>query len=139
MQADSVLQFLLTVHFIEKLKLDLLNFNQTLPLAGEEMVEFLMQLTNFKFSLEIYLVVMGGAQTVFRFNPVLAHHDNRRLNRCETGKNEILIDSARNAMTIKVKGELNLEADGEVNIKGRNVTIDGGPKVNVKGGTVNLN
>jgi len=59
--------------------------------------------------------------------------------RDKTGKNEILIDSARNAMTIKVKGELNLEADGEVNIKGRNVTIDGGPKVNVKGGTVNLN
>jgi phage protein D len=59
--------------------------------------------------------------------------------RDKTGESQIVIDSARNVMSIKAKGKLNLEADGEISIKGRNVTIDGGPKVDVKGRTVNLN
>ena len=59
--------------------------------------------------------------------------------RDKTRGNQIVIDSAQNAMSIKAKGKLNLEADGEISIKGRNVTIDGGPKVDVKGQAINLN
>lgn len=59
--------------------------------------------------------------------------------RDKTGKNQIVIDSARNVMSISAKGGLNLEADGEISIKGRNVVIDGGSKVDVKGRTINLN
>jgi phage protein D len=59
--------------------------------------------------------------------------------RDKTGKNQIVIDSARNAMSIKAKGKLSLEADGEISIKGRNVVVDGGPKVDVKGRTIDLN
>jgi phage protein D len=59
--------------------------------------------------------------------------------RDKTGKNQIVIDSAQNTMSIKVKGKLRLEADGEVSIKGRNVVIDGNTKVDVKGRTINLN
>ena len=75
--------------------------------------------------------------------------------RDRTEQNEIVIDSQRNDMTIKVKGNLSIEADGEISIhskkdlsieaggqgdiKARNVAIDGGPKVDVKGGAINLN
>ncbi len=59
--------------------------------------------------------------------------------RDKTGENRIVIDSAQNTMSLKVKGRLHLEADGEVSIKGRNVVIEGAQKVDVKGQTINLN
>jgi phage protein D len=59
--------------------------------------------------------------------------------RDKTRGNQIVIDSARNAMSIKAKGKLSLEADGEISIKGRNVVINGTTKVDVKGQAINLN
>ena len=75
--------------------------------------------------------------------------------RDQTGQNEIVIDSKRNDMTIKAKGNLTIEAGGEVRIrsnrdlsieaggkgeiKAQDVTVDGGARVDVKGGVINLN
>lgn len=59
--------------------------------------------------------------------------------RDKTRENQVVIDSAQNAMSIKARGRLSLEANGEISIKGRNVVIDGGPKVDVKGRAINLN
>jgi len=59
--------------------------------------------------------------------------------RDKTRGNQIVIDSAQNAMSIKAKGKLSLEADGEISIKGRNVVINGTTKVDVKGQAINLN
>jgi uncharacterized protein involved in type VI secretion and phage assembly len=42
----------------------------------------------------------------------------------KTGENYILIDSKENKMTIKVAGDLNIEAQGEITMKaGKNITI----------------
>ena len=75
--------------------------------------------------------------------------------RDRSGDNEIKIDAVRNDMAIRVKGNLTIEAAGTVEIISRNnlsieargkgeirannLTLDGGPKTDVKGGVINLN
>ena len=75
--------------------------------------------------------------------------------RDKTGQNEIVIDSTHNDMTLKARGNLTIEAGGEVRIrsnrdlsieaggkgeiKAQDVTVDGGARVDVKGGVINLN
>ncbi len=62
--------------------------------------------------------------------------------------NKVMLDSAANAMTVEIKGDvtvkatgaLKLEAQGQVEIKGMGVKIDGGAAtVDVKGSIINLN
>jgi len=81
--------------------------------------------------------------------------DERIIIRDKTEQNEIVIASKQNDMAIRVKGNLTIEAGGEIKIqsrrdlsvqaggkgeiKGRDVTIDGGPRVDVRGGVINLN
>ena len=69
--------------------LDLLDLQEFLPLVFEQDVEFLMKVADFQLGFEIHLVVIFRAQTVLRFHAVLAHHDDRRLDRGETGQNQI--------------------------------------------------
>jgi len=79
-----------------------------------------------------------------------------------TGSNEVVIDSSQNTMTIKVdqdlivkaNGKIDMQATGDVSIKGANlnlegqqkgelkalqVAVNGSTKVDVKGGMINLN
>ena len=44
--------------------------------------------------------------------------------RDKTGQNQITIDSAQNAISIKAKGKLSLEAGGEVSIKGKTINLN---------------
>ncbi len=72
-----------------------------------------------------------------------------------TAQNEIVIDSRKNDMAIKVKGNLTIEAGGEVDIRSRgdliihsdgkseiearDVSVEGRDQVDVKGRVINLN
>lgn len=54
--------------------------------------------------------------------------------------NKVALDSGANTLTITAKGNLTLEAQGQVQIKGMGVTVDGGSAtVDVKGSMINLN
>jgi phage protein D len=54
--------------------------------------------------------------------------------------NKMVLDSGPNKLTITAKGNLTLEAQGQVQIKGMGVTVDGGSAtVDVKGSMINLN
>src|SRR5204863_5008928 len=48
---------------------------------SQQMIELLMQVPDFQFGFEIDLVIVLRAQPVTRLAPILAHHDDRRLNR----------------------------------------------------------
>lgn len=54
--------------------------------------------------------------------------------------NKIVLDSGSNALKVEVKGNLTLEAKGQIEIKGQGIKIDAGAAtVDVKGSTINLN
>jgi hypothetical protein len=61
-------------------------------------VDFLVQVADFQFRFQIHFVIVLGAQAVPRFGPVLAHHDDRRLNRGPPGR-----ISASNFRSVKRK------------------------------------
>jgi len=54
--------------------------------------------------------------------------------------NKVALDSGANKLTITAKGNLTLEAQGQVQIKGMGVAVDGGAAtVDIKGSMINLN
>jgi phage protein D/phage baseplate assembly protein gpV len=73
----------------------------------------------------------------------------------KTGNNKLVIDSKSNAMKIEVGGNLDIQIKGSITIKGQSLKIegqtsaeikaasglkiDGGAKVDIKGGIINLN
>jgi hypothetical protein len=73
------------IEFGQQIQLQLLNFHQSFPLMGEQMVDLLVQVPDFQFRLEIDLIIVLRAQAVFGLLAVLAHHDDRRLNRSQAG------------------------------------------------------
>ena len=85
----SVPNFFQSGHFGKQFDLDLLDFGQALPLAGQQMVDFFMQVPNLQFRLEVDTVVVLVAQAVLGFLPILAHLDHRCLNGSEEGENQV--------------------------------------------------
>jgi len=75
--------------FFQQFDLYLLNFEETIVLLSQEMIDFLVQVPNLEFGLEIDLVIVLRPQTIARFRAVLAHHDDGRLQRGQAGENEI--------------------------------------------------
>jgi hypothetical protein len=69
--------------------LDLLNFEEPIVLPPQDVIDLLVQMSDFELGFQINLVVVFRAQTITRFGPVLAHHDDRRLNGGEAGKDQI--------------------------------------------------
>ncbi len=58
----------------------------------------------------------------------------------KTGKNMLVIDSMKNALKVSASGDITIEAQGKVTIKGTaGVDIQSPGQVNVKGTTVNIN
>src|SRR6266478_6446793 len=53
------------------------------------MIDFLVQMPNLQLGFQIDFVIVFRAQTIARFGPVLAHHDDRRLDGSQTGENQI--------------------------------------------------
>src|SRR4029077_20253257 len=53
------------------------------------MIDFLVQMPNLQFGFQIDFVIVFRAQTITRLRAVLAHHDDRRLHRRQTGENEV--------------------------------------------------
>ena len=53
------------------------------------MVDFFVQMPDLKLGFQIDFVIVFRAQTISRLGSVLAHHDDRRLDRGETGENQI--------------------------------------------------
>jgi hypothetical protein len=53
------------------------------------MIDFLVQVPNLELGLEIDLVIVLRPQSITGFRPVLAHHDDGRLQRGQTGEDEI--------------------------------------------------
>src|SRR5205814_8151015 len=58
-------------------------------LAAAQMIDFFVQMADLELGFQIELVIVLRAQPIARVGPVLAHHDDRRLHSCETGKNQI--------------------------------------------------
>ena len=53
------------------------------------MVDFFVQMADLKLGFQIDFVIVFRPQPVARLGAVLAHHDDRRLDRGETGENQI--------------------------------------------------
>ncbi len=75
--------------FFQQFDLDLLNFEEPVVLLSQEMIDFLVQVPNLELSLEIDLVIVLRPQSITGFRPVLAHHDDGRLQRSQAGEDEI--------------------------------------------------
>jgi hypothetical protein len=74
-------------NFLDHFKLHLLDFCKALPLPRRQVVQFFMEMANFKFGLEVDSVIVLRPQTIFGLLPFLAHHNNGRLNGREGRKN----------------------------------------------------
>src|SRR2546430_1417644 len=81
--------FALAADFFEQLDLDLLDLKEPVVLLAQQMVDFFVQVTDFQLRFQVHFVIVFSAQAVSRLGPILAHHDDRRLDRGQTGKNEI--------------------------------------------------
>src|SRR5438128_1819460 len=53
------------------------------------MIDFFVQMPDLELGFQIDLVIVLRAQPIARLRPILAHHDDRRLDSGETGKNQI--------------------------------------------------
>ena len=78
-----------TFALLHLFELKLLNFGQALPLLVEQVVDLLMQMPDLEFGFEINAIVVQRPQPVLRLLPLLAHHDDRRLDRGDRRKNKI--------------------------------------------------
>ena len=74
------------------LKLDLLNLSEPLPLPIDQMIELLVQVPDLEFCLQVDAIVVLRTQPVFCFLPILAHHDDRGLDRSKARKHQIQQD-----------------------------------------------
>src|ERR1700694_536079 len=79
----------LTGKFFKQLDLNLLNLEKAVVLAAKQVIDFFVEVSDFQLGFEIDLVIVFAAQSVPRFAPVLAHHDDRRLQGRECGENQI--------------------------------------------------
>ena len=75
--------------FFQQFNLDLLNLEQPVVLLSQKMIDFLVQVPNLELGFEIDLVIVLRPQSIARFRPVLAHHDDGRLQRSQAGEDEI--------------------------------------------------
>jgi hypothetical protein len=67
----------------QQLELEFLDLHQALPLVRQQVIDFFVQVPDLQFCLEVDLVVVLRANPVLRLLAVLAHHDHRRLDRCD--------------------------------------------------------
>ena len=77
------------IQFLKKIHLHLLDIHKPLPLIHEEMVYLFVEVANFQFRLEIDTIVVLGLQPIFGFLTVLAHHDDRSLDRGQAGQHQV--------------------------------------------------
>lgn len=77
---------------LEQLDLDLLNLEEAVVLLPEQMIEFFVQVPDLQFRFQINFVVIIGMETIMRCGPVLTHHDDGRLERGETGEDQVQKD-----------------------------------------------
>ena len=72
--------------------MQLLYLHKTIPLMRKEVIQLVMEMANFKLCFEIDLVIIPRTQSVFRLLAILAHHDDRRLERSQTGEQQVQQD-----------------------------------------------
>jgi hypothetical protein len=89
LRAIKQLAFAFPAEFFEQFDLDLLNLEEPIVLATQEVIDFFVQVPDFEFGFEIDLVIVFRAQAVASLGPVLTHHDDRRLDGGQTGENQI--------------------------------------------------
>ena len=75
--------------FFQQFDLDLLNFKESVVLPPQQVIDFLVQVPNLELGFEIDLIIIFRAQSIACFRPVLAHHDDGRLQRSQTGKDQV--------------------------------------------------
>src|SRR5258707_15238874 len=75
--------------FFQQFDLYLLNFEEAIVLLSQEMIDFLVQVPNLELGFEVDLVIVLRPQSITGFRPVLAHHDDGRLQRSQAGEDEI--------------------------------------------------
>src|SRR5437762_2072311 len=75
--------------FFQQLDLNLLNFEEPVVLPPEEVIDFLVQVPNLELGFKVDLVIVLRPQSITGFRPVLAHHDDGRLQRSQAGEDEI--------------------------------------------------
>jgi len=75
--------------FFQQFDLYLLNFEEPVVLLSQKMIDFLVQVPNLEFGLEIDLVIILRSQSIASFRAVLAHHNDGRLQCSQTGEDEI--------------------------------------------------
>ena len=75
--------------FFQQFYLYLLNFEEAIVLLSQEMIDFLVQVPNLEFGLEIDLVIILRSQSIASFRAVLTHHDHGCLQRGQAGEDEI--------------------------------------------------
>src|SRR6266496_1282046 len=85
----AALTFALAADFFEQLNLDLLDFEQPIVLAPQQVIDFFVQVPDLQFGFEIDLVIVLRAQTIAQFGAILTHHDDWRLHRGETREDQI--------------------------------------------------
>jgi hypothetical protein len=66
-------------HFVHRFQLHLLDFRQSLPLSGYQVIHLFVEVPDFKFGLEVDAIVALRPHAIFHLLPLLAHHDDRRL------------------------------------------------------------
>src|SRR4029077_2623377 len=84
---------------VDHLDLDLLDLEQMLPLMVDQLIELVADRAHLEFGLEVDLVVVLGPHAIARLLPVLAHHDDRRLDRRQQRQGEI-----EQNVRIRIKG-----------------------------------
>ena len=75
--------------FFQQFDLNLLNFEDAIVLVSQEMIDFLVQVPNLEFGLEIDLVIILRLESIASFRAVLAHHNGGRLQCSQAGEDEI--------------------------------------------------
>jgi len=69
--------------------LDLLNLEEPVVLLSQEVINFLVKVSNLELGFEVDLVIILRPQSVASFGAVLAHHDDGRLERGQAREDEI--------------------------------------------------
>src|SRR3954470_3686776 len=82
-----------------------------------------MQVPDLELRIEVYTVVVQGAKAVLRFLPLLAHHDDWRLNGSQAGQDEVEQDEG-----VRVEGPVRPEGiEGDPHAKDRSEPDQEGP------------
>lgn len=59
--------------------LQLLHFGETLPLLRNHMVDFIVEVSDLEFCLQVDAIILGSALPIARLLSALAHHNDRSL------------------------------------------------------------